>query len=1481
MPVEYTDPSRVFPSISEDLSKRLPLRNLHWNSSTRPLRSIKSLHVDLVPDESEPPRLASPTPSQQRLEVPQNGAGDETRDRGKSHKRPASNAGSSYKKERRHQIPGLRQTPYLKIYLLRCEDIDSYKNISRKPLREWVKQHTPQSPKGSKANKQENHDAFEWLILHVINPEDIAVASSNDRKLSSKRDPSQLNEKIRADFNGTSKTAIDRVAQIQTNEGAPGTTPLGQNPQDGDTGWGDLIFKLKSLILASFNLRVQQYEEDLREKESQRSLPGWNFNTFFVLKEGLAIGFESVGLVEDALTSYHELAVGLHSVIEESRAADSSTPSASTLRDYTNELLEELGDALYNPSSVSNGAESGTESPDEAGSPTSLRSDFGFGILDTNRKPYRELILANQISAFDFQCYIFARQLSLLSRLANVAAIDSQASENPKEEDTFDKFDTQSKFGTPFPRPSPEPENLVLFSEICRRAVEFIVYTSSTMREDFGHGAEHLREQHVDAERSRASIGDIVNNLLASWTCSVADQILQRTLTHALSTQLQPLLRQFRPLDKGSRPTPEHAPTQNPFPQQAYPARTSSLSPSASDIVRPPSPVQRPFVASLDAIRLLPPSPAQTGSQELAAQRAELLYLKRNTIVRAGFGCGGWKAGLHKLKGIHNARDDEMQNVSLDKDVPEQDGDVVDSAPAAKVSFRQGLRNAPLRTAIISEDLFLDNYESITALTLSLFILGRRMRTAQAMIADIAATRFQLKDYSAAASYFRQLAPFYAKGEWIDLELVMLNMYARCLKYLERNEEYVSIALKILAKQVQTKEDAPEGPQLGLRLIGFQGPAEVDNSLEDILTVSKSIESEFVVAMEDYFGEFELDPCIRHADLGDGFMLQLRLHHIMREDLLVEEVRICLVSVDDNQQAELWVSKVTPQTWRSGWVKVVLESQVMQPGVFKLDKIAIKAGNITFQHDASLSDANPFQDLPGVASSMDLENAHEEPRIYVYPQPKSFDARAKHSNDIHLDKTRTIEITLSSGRHDVTGGKISIRSGTAGLRLHTADAEALDDQLEMKDKAKPGLLSFRGFAAGTELKFKVPYNLESELKEIDIRLEVTYTTQYGDFAFVCSPKISILLPLGVNVQDIFTKEALFAKFSVFTANGVPLRLLHCTLEGTNDFDIHSPALDSDLDIFSRQPVSIVARITSRKNSSFDRPLQRKVLLQITYACLDEAITNVTSEALTKFLSTTQFSHLTRLVLPTLHSTLLLQDLENAALLRSITLPVYQSESYTAILPAVKRSDQETLLQQLRAFHSTHVAIDIPISTLTAHTLTIPVEIPTLSVLHTASLDIRCTEPTAVNTALPAEVRIRHSRIWGPHADRCDPLDFIYEVSAPPDIWLIGGQRRAQFSANEDEEVTFPLLLLPQRTGHLLYPSVEIRHSPQRLQADEDGSGGRLSETAEETLSCETDYKSQAKTILVVDGLQRTTVVVDHEAAGNGAWVLETKKWGEA
>lgn len=682
----YADPSGIFSSLSPELRHRLPLRHLHWKSTSRPVRTIDSLYVTLIADE-EP------------LHANDNG--------------PAPK-GESPRKERRHQIPGLRQTPYLKIYLLQCSDVDTYRASSRKQLRDWVKDHTPPSQSGSSVNVQENHDAFEWLIIQVLPPSadvDTSRPSSvhrteSDNRPSSSRWPSRSSssviEKIRADFNGTSKIAVDRVAQVQVAKHPVEEVGQAQLPsQDDQNGWEDLIAKMKHLILASFDLRVNQYEEDIRGKELQRNLPGWNFNTFFVLKEGLARGFESVGLTEDALTGYHELAAGLNAIVDGQGEGNTAERQAAIFSNCTEDLVEAFKHA-----------ERCSKSTETSWQEKAHVFDLGACILDTDRKPFRDLILANKISSFDFQSYVFARQVSLLLRLADVAVQNYPPTVGAPSEGGSD---AHSDVGTRFLRPSGEDrEDLIILAQVAQRASNFITSVTTTIRNDIRSGIQSAYDsQNGDDGFSHTVNEEIVENLVASWVFSASKIILEATSANSLSAQLDPLLRRLRSSINSCIEDSKNGfgPIINNVHREGLPDRTSSLQAHLSVVSQPPIQESFPSVTSLDPGRLLPPATSHPGAQELASQQGDLLALARRALSGLGLQHVNRQGGLADIGLASAAEEEEMQVVKLE-DTPEREEMLRENFPInARAPIIAGVCNRTLFSALQSKNAFYQEFE--------------------------------------------------------------------------------------------------------------------------------------------------------------------------------------------------------------------------------------------------------------------------------------------------------------------------------------------------------------------------------------------------------------------------------------------------------------------------------------------------------------------------------------------------------------------------------------------------------------------------------------------------------------------------------------------------------------------------------------------------------------------------------------------------
>ncbi|CAI2180057.1 6002_t:CDS:2 [Funneliformis geosporum] len=195
----------------------------------------------------------------------------------------------------------------------------------------------------------------EWLIVYVTKQETMRNAARYFMK-------GTVFDKIKADFNSSRR---ERCVQLR----------LAENDSEDYEAWQELITKIKEGILCSFDQHVITYEEEIKKFDSQRSIVGWNYCRSFILKERLALTFEIMNLFEEALVQYDELEASFFQVLKDRALAWFGSFGATDPNDDSD------------------------------------------NILDIKKKQYRDLIMQNTTSEFDFRCYLFARQCQLLGRL--------------------------------------------------------------------------------------------------------------------------------------------------------------------------------------------------------------------------------------------------------------------------------------------------------------------------------------------------------------------------------------------------------------------------------------------------------------------------------------------------------------------------------------------------------------------------------------------------------------------------------------------------------------------------------------------------------------------------------------------------------------------------------------------------------------------------------------------------------------------------------------------------------------------------------------------------------------------------------------------------------------------------------------------------------------------------------------------------------
>ena len=273
-------------------------------------------------------------------------------------------------------------------------------------------------------------------------------------------------------------------------------------------------------------------------------------------------------------------------------------------------------------------------------------------------------------------------------------------------------------------------------------------------------------------------------------------------------------------------------------------------------------------------------------------------------------------------------------------------------------------------------------------------------------------------------------------------------------------------------------------------------------------------------------------------------------------------------------------------------------------------------------------------------------------------------------------------------------GELLIRAASAGLRLDTADALIVDSNTSIREKAQPGVVAFGRVSAASDMTVRIPYRLENDLNEISLKVEVSYSTSRGDFVYACNPTISVVLPLGVNVQDVFKERALFSRFTVNAATTTPLRLLKCDLECSQDFDAFSPPWGgAGIDIFSRQPASLLYRICRKEGGGSlqkEYRLQTKLSMQLEYQCLDDEILTAVETAFSAALEDSPFQYLSRLLVPalltTLRTRLTVNDLEAIGMLREVDVGTFDHAQWDRTLLGLRPELRGKLVNWLTDWH---------------------------------------------------------------------------------------------------------------------------------------------------------------------------------------------------
>lgn len=859
--------------------------------------------------------------------------------------------------------------------------------------------------------------------------------------------------------------------------------------------------------------------------------------------------------------------------------------------------------------------------------------------------------------------------------------------------------------------------------------------------------------------------------------------------------------------------------------------------------------------------------PDKPGLVELSAYRAELVMIRRKMLELLA-NRRGWVAGWAMMQPAEDKPN--MAEVSLDEKPGAEKSKTVDSSVAST------LLTPALASALADEQTFQSTFETLSDTAVKLYFIATHQKSAETVMGDIAILRYQQNDFVNAAKYFEHVLPLYSGDAWSLMEAQATSILLRSLRELGRKEDFTKNAISLLAKVAQQRRTQP-----GFAKSSSPQANEMPDAgyLQQLLEISADLGTDTKIPMTDFFAEIELDHHFEHFSDRDGFRYRFRFQHLLSDDLDLDEVSVRLLHIDDSQM-ELWLHAPQPVVVKPGQVDVGLESHATTFGAFYIDRIILKAKNLRFTHELA---PKREKSVLIIADSDDAAKAKaaqsKRPFLLLFPASRGFEANVDLSSHTHMERTKHLEIKLISGWNEIEKLDVRLKPKSAGLRLHVADTKVEGAERRQDKSSKPGFpgsVNLGPMTSSSEAKLLVPYTVEHAATELLIQLEAYYTTPAGDFTFASSVKLPTTLPLDVDVDDLFRHDMLFSTFTVRTTDQFPLAISSAKLEDGTSFAVEAPRVDLvPAMVFDAAPLSLIYKITRKaggtpKSSKKQTPLA----LTVRYRAVNGMVLSLLTRAFQDALESSEFSHLRRLLLPLLGERMRHRftgpGLETAYLLGEASIPSFAELGWSEIIKTLPAAVQKPLSDWLMQWHEEHPHVELHQDNAKdgseEKSITLAVEVPNLDVVFSTSMALQepgLTGPAdaeyVVKIGQPVKValQITHTRAWSTRITNDAKADkrateFVFDIQAEPNTWVLGGPKRKHFSVpleDLDQAMTFPLVLVPLELGLHTLPQIDV----QPVGGEDDVPGSEASAT------CETFCESAATVVKVIRGSKTARV----------------------
>lgn len=163
----------------------------------------------------------------------------------------------------------------------------------------------------------------------------------------------------------------------------------------------------------------------------------------------------------------------------------------------------------------------------------------------------------------------------------------------------------------------------------------------------------------------------------------------------------------------------------------------------------------------------------------------------------------------------------------------------------------------------------------------------------------------------------------------------MLRMHARCLKKLNRKDEYVRTVLDLLAKSAASRMASKNSKRIRANdasggIPEWLNDDDVDTTdvFHEIVAYSQQLPYDVTVQMAKYFSDISVEPYVRHYDDKDGFQLRLQFRHLLEDEVEIKAAKIRLVSAISNQAKDVWLEETGTIQLKKGLNRMWIGSNV-------------------------------------------------------------------------------------------------------------------------------------------------------------------------------------------------------------------------------------------------------------------------------------------------------------------------------------------------------------------------------------------------------------------------------------------------------------------------------------------------------------------------------------------------------------------------